>query len=1005
MALLLFIWIPRIHGQGFHVQNWHLKDGLPSGHVTSIAQTPDGYLWVGTPRGLARFDGVRFKVLTAGTNSGLGDSRITSLLTDGDGKLWVGTLDGDVARWLLTRFEPVSPPVPLRVDSEKQSMPDVVPLNRGSFLLSDHEGGLWWSVPEKGVARLKASHWTIFTGTNGLPAGPGQLAHDGEGRIWIASGKERLCCFENGRWDSQNEAVPLSHTNQPTLAPAMAGGLWVADPQGWWLPNPGQVRRLIRQPDRHNDSSTLRSLPPRTEVTALLEARTGRLWVGTRDDGLCYFDAEGRWRQLKSQGTLERGRVTCLFEDRQGNIWAGTDQNGLYRVTPQLLTVFPLPVAGSFVWSVCATRDQAVWVGTAANGVFRFHEGKFTPVSGDWGTVTPGIYSLFEDSRTNLWASTRLGLFRLQNGMFRRVSAPSELNRAVAAIFEDRAGSLWFGGQTVLACLRAEKFSLLPLRAAVDVRALAEDGAGDLWIGTVRHGLFRLPRGERQAVERVENYPERDARSLLFDRNGVLWVGGEQSGLFRYNSDGFERISTSDGLPSDTIYSFISDQNGNIWMGSGNGIIGFAPKALTTNVRGQDAPLAWNHLSLDQGLHNRSCYSKGQSSAARTSDGRLWFPNVDHLAVLDSAKKRNQDMPNSVMVESALADGKELPLTTTSVLKLPSDTRRFEFHYTALDLTTPSSLRFRYKLEGMDPQWVNAGAQRVAYYSQLPPGDYEFRIMAGGSGGTWHEAGQRIQLRVVPHIWERRWVQLLTTALLVSLIGGSFASWRRRRMQLKLERLEMEQRVDAERRRIARDLHDEVGSRLTRIAQLGELATKENQPPHEIKSQVSAITSRVRELINAMSEVVWTVNPRNDSLPKLIAFLSDYTESSVAPTGISHRLELDPDWPDLPVLAQSRHHLLLAVKEALNNAIRHAAPTTIRLEIHVRDGWLEVVVADDGRGFDVIKARVAGQGLANLDERMKLVRGRAEIRSASGQGTKVTLSMPLAAGTGRGEVR
>ena len=517
--------------------------------------------------------------------------------------------------------------------------------------------------------------------------------------------------------------------------------------------------------------------------------------------------------------------------------------------------------------------------------------------------------------------------------------------------------------------------------------------------------MFRLPRGERQAVERVENYPERDARSLLFDRNGVLWVGGEQSGLFRYNSDGFERISTSDGLPSDTIYSFISDQNGNIWMGSGNGIIGFAPKALTTNVRGQDAPLAWNHLSLDQGLHNRSCYSKGQSSAARTSDGRLWFPNVDHLAVLDSAKKRNQDMPNSVMVESALADGKELPLTTTSVLKLPSDTRRFEFHYTALDLTTPSSLRFRYKLEGMDPQWVNAGAQRVAYYSQLPPGDYEFRIMAGGSGGTWHEAGQRIQLRVVPHIWERRWVQLLTTALLVSLIGGSFASWRRRRMQLKLERLEMEQRVDAERRRIARDLHDEVGSRLTRIAQLGELATKENQPPHEIKSQVSAITSRVRELINAMSEVVWTVNPRNDSLPKLIAFLSDYTESSVAPTGISHRLELDPDWPDLPVLAQSRHHLLLAVKEALNNAIRHAAPTTIRLEIHVRDGWLEVVVADDGRGFDVIKARVAGQGLANLDERMKLVRGRAEIRSASGQGTKVTLSMPLAAGTGRGEVR
>ena len=994
-ALLLLFWIPRIHGQGFHVQNWHLEDGLPSGHVTSIAQTPDGYLWVGTPRGLARFDGVRFKVLTAGTNSGLGDSRITSLLTDGDGKLWVGTLDGDVARWLLTRFEPVSPPVPLRVDSEKQSMPDVVPLNRGSFLLSDHEGGLWWSVPEKGVARLKASHWTIFGETNGLPAGATQLARDGEGRIWIASGNDRLFCFENGRCDSRNEAVPLSHTYQPTLSPAIAGGLWVADPHGWGLPNPGQVRRVGRQPDRHSDSSTLRSIPPRTEVTALLESRTGHLWVGTRDNGLCYFDAEGHWRQLKGQGTLERGRVTCLFEDRQGNIWAGTDQNGLYRVTPQLLTVFPLPVAGSLVWSVCATRDQEVWVGTAAHGVFRFHEGKFTPVSGNWGTVTPGIYSLFEDSRTNLWASTRLGLFRLRNGMFRHVSAPPELNRPVEVIFEDRAGSLWFGGQAVLACLHAEEFSVLSLPATGDVRAIAEDGAGDLWIGTVRHGLFRLPRGERQAIERVENFPERDARSLLFDGNGALWVGGEQSGLFRYNSDGFERISTSDGLSSDTIYSIISDQKGNLWMGSGNGIIGFAPKAVTTNVRGQDPPLAWNHLSLDQGLHNRSCYSKGQSGAARTSDGRLWFPNVDHLAVLDSAEKRNQDLPNSVMVETALADGKELPIAMTSVLKLPSDTRRFEFHYTALDLTTPSSLRFRYKLEGMDPQWVNAGARRVAYYSQLPPGDYEFRIMAGGSSGTWNEAGQRIQLRVVPHIWERRWVQLLATALLVSLIGGTVTLWRRRRLQLKIERLEMEHRVDAERRRIARDLHDEVGSHLTRIAQLGEMATKENQPSHEIKSQVSAITNRVRELISAMDEVVWTVNPRNDVLTKVVAYLSDYIETFVAPMGISHRLELDADFPPLPVLAESRHQLLLAVKEALNNAVRHATPKLICVEIHFRSGCLEVSIADDGSGFEVEQARSRGRGLANLDERMRIILGRVEITSEAGKGTTVTLTIPL----------
>ena len=999
-ALLLFVWLPRTQGQAFHVRNWHLEDGLPAGQITAIAQTPDGYLWVGTPRGLARFDGLRFKLFTAGTNSGLGDSRISSLLTDGEGKLWVGTQDGDLARWQGNRFEPVTPSVPLPVDRVKQSMPDIAPVNFGSSLLSDHEGGLWWSVPGKGVVRLKASRWTIFTQTNGLPPQAGQLVCDGEGRIWIASGTQRLYCFESSRWDSQNGAAPLSHINRPTLAPARGGGLWVADPQGWQFSNPGQVRRLVRQPDRRNDFTILRSLPPRTEVTALQEDRSGRLWVGTRDDGLCYFDAEGRWRSLKGQGSLERGRVTCLFEDRQGNVWAGTDQNGLCRVTPQLLTVFPVPGAGALVWSVCVMRDQSVWVGTAANGVFLFHEGEFTPVDGDWGTVTPGIYSLFEDSRTNLWAGTRLGLFRLESGEFRHFPAPPELNRAVSAIFEDHAGSLWFGGQGVLACLRAEKISIQPLPAGADVRALAEDGAGDLWIGTVKHGLFRLPHGEKRIVHRVEDYPERDARSLFFDRNGILWVGGEESGLFWRGEGAFEKISMADGFPADTVYSFINDQKGNLWMGSGNGIIGIAAETLTAFVSGQDPLLSWENLSLNQGLRNRSCYSKGQSGAARASDGRLWFPNVDHLVVLDPAKERGQASLHNVIVESVLADGRELLFTEAAVLRVPSGTRRFEFHYTALDLTRPSSLRFRHKLQGMDPQWVNAGAQRVAQYSQLPPGDYEFRVMVGGSGGQWHEASRRIQLRVVPRLLERRWVQLLATALLVSLIGGGFTWQRRRLMQLKIQRLEMEQRVEAERRRIARDLHDELGSRLTRIAQLGELATGENQMPDGIKSQVSAITSRIRELINAMSEVVWTVNPRNDSLPKLVAFLNDYTETFVGSTGISHRLELDPEFPQLTVSADSRHHLLLAVKEALNNAVRHAAPTIIRLEIHVRDGCLEVAVADDGCGFEVDKVRSGGHGLANLEERMKIIHGRVEIRSEAGEGTKVTLTMPLAASTG-----
>ena len=368
------------------------------------------------------------------------------------------------------------------------------------------------------------------------------------------------------------------------------------------------------------------------------------------------------------------------------------------------------------------------------------------------------------------------------------------------------------------------------------------------------------------------------------------------------------------------------------------------------------------------------------------------------MAVFDPAEAGSKRSSLSVLVESVRADGKDLPSTPDGARRAPSGTRRFEVNYTALDLASPSTLRFRYKLESMDANWVEAGAQRVAQYSQLPPREYEFRVMAGGNDGQWHEADRKVRLQVVPRLWERRWMQLLTTGLVFSLLVGGLAWRHRRQLRLKLERLEMEQRVEKERRRIARDLHDELGSRLTRIANLGELAMTDTKPPNDMKSQLGSMTGGVRELINAMDEVVWTVSPKNDSLPNLAAFLSDYIERFVAPTKISYRLELDPEFPTLPLAAEARHHVLLAVKEALNNAVRHATPRIIRLKIHVQDGWLEVAVADDGHGFEVEKAKEGGHGLSNLVRRMELIKGRAEIRSEAGKGTTVTLSMPLAAG-------
>jgi ligand-binding sensor domain-containing protein/signal transduction histidine kinase len=966
---------------------------LPDGQVTALAQTPDGYLWVGTPRGLARFDGVRFRVFTAESKAGLGDSRIASLATDQQGTLWVGTMDGNLTRRQGSGFAPAQPPAPLGRKADESTEVTEWSRNRRSALVADGEGGLWWHITARGTARLKDGRWTVFTGTNGLPDGVRELVCDRAGRVWAAAGN-RLYSYASNRWDRAEQGVGLDPKSRLVpMAPAASGGVWVADRQSWGSLNPGRVRRWeggqAVQSARFSDK---RSIPSSMAVSALLEDRTGRLWVGTEFEGMGYLDGAQPWCCL--EGIARKpGYVSCLFEDRQGSVWVGTLDDGLYGVTPQPVMMLSLPGSSQPVFCLCAMGDDTVWAGTDDAGVFRYQDGQWEPVDGDWGSAAPRITSLCGDSLTNVWAGTKAGLYRLEEGRFRRVQGSSELNGEVQVVFKDRSGGLWFGTRQSLVRLHEGEFTVYPLKG--DIFALTEDASGELWIGTDKNGLFRLPPGQTRALHRVEGFPAKSFRSLFCDQEGTLWVSVYRSGLFRQRDDAFEALTVADGLPTDNIASFVNDRAGNLWMGSANGIIGLSPEALRGYARGESPPMLCQHLSLREGLNHRNCYAKGYPLAARTSDGRLWFVNGPEVAVFDPARVLSNQTAPRVLVESVLADGKELPLAGGAALRGSTSIRRFEFSFTALDLAAPESLRFRYRLQGLDTDWVEAGRERTAQYSQLPAGNYEFHVMAGGPDGKWHEAGREVRLEVVPRLWERRWVQLLATGLLVGLTGGSVAWRHRRRMQLRIERLEMEQKVESERRRIARDMHDELGSRLTQIAYLGELATKESQPPQEMRSQLDAMTGRVREVMNAMGEVVWTVNPKNDSLPKVAAWLSDYVESFVAPTGISHRLDVAPDLPDLRVAGEARHQLLLAIKEALNNAVRHAAPRSITLKIHVQDRELEVTVADDGQGFEVEQAKARGRGLSHLPERMAIVKGRAEIRSEPGQGTRVMLWLPL----------
>lgn len=994
------------------VRDWQTEDGLPDANVTAIQQTPDGYLWVGTPKGLARFDGAQFKVFDTRRVPVLAEQRISALLADHRGALWIGCESGLLLRYEHGRFQPVSlptgrpglmPAAGFVQEREAESGATTRWMwGRPTQFAEDEAGGVWSILDGGSLLRCYGGGPTLYTQTNGLPPGElGGLCADTAGQLWLAAGNT-LFSWRGGAWAASQNAAPLGGP-LGCLAAARQGGIWAAEPRGSWLKAGGLVRRCEAGQWRERLEPTPwipNSL--RSQVTTLLEDHVGRVWIGMLWNGIWFSEAGLPWRRLQSEGPLSQCIITCLYEDREGAVWVGTVGEGLHRISQRPVTMLklPAPAQESIITTSCAARDGSLWAGTDGAGAFRYSDGHFLAFDSEQGLSDHHVCSILEDSHTNLWFGTWGGLFHFEQGRFTRVEGPPELGLAVLALFEDHIGRLWVGTPRGLVCRREREWSvhrLLAGDAFLDIRSFAEDPEGNLWVGTIGQGLFRLREDQVIQFRHREGFTSQNARSLYCDPAGVLWVGSDGAGLFRLQGGQFTAYTSADGLPCDTISSILPDPAGRLWMSSDNGIFACSAAALQHYHRGHSPALLCVRLTPAEGLGSRNCSGSGQPVPSHSADGRFWFPNMRGLAVFDPRTLARAQPPSPrVLVESVVVDRTELASMAGGQVHVRSSARRFEFRYTVPDLDAAQPLRFRYKLDGMDRDWTDAKSERAASYSQLPPGRYQFRVMAGGADGEWHETATPLLLYVMPRPWELRWVQVLAGMLLVAAVAASIRLNERRRLRRRLERLEMQQALETERRRIARDLHDDLGASLTEIVLLGELARDPSQPPGALQAQVVSIMQKIRQFVAALDETVWTINPKNDSLPSLADFLADYAERFLTPTGIGCRLEVAEQLPPVPVPASVRHHVLLAVKEALNNAVRHAAARTVWLRLRLRAGQLAIAIADDGRGLELRSAGQGGDGLQNMRSRMEAVHGTVQFESQPGGGTTVTFLLPLA---------
>ena len=980
----------------FLMHSWESADGLPAARVQAVVQTDDGYLWVGTSHGLARFDGSRFVILNTNNTPALGDNRITALLVSRSGDLWVGTEGGTLARRRGGVFEPVQAGDRLRG-------------TRINSMAEDHDVNLWLGTHGAGVARWcqGVCDWFVLDEhTNAAVNDVTQVVTDRQGRLWAVAGGQ-LAAFQAGAWQVVTNAA-VSELNQGVvaLAPAQDGGLWLAACTPQYLQ--GRGTELFKL-NGSGWASHLSPYPWRqdsvfTRTVRLMEDRTGRLWVATVGAGVFVWTEGMGWRPLSNSGQSAIAECSSLAEGNDGVIWVGTTDFLLFQIRNRPVTTLhlPEPAKQNLVLAACARRDGSVWVGTDGQGAYRYRqgicdEGEFEAGPGNLQTH---VAVLYEDRKTNFWAGTWAGLYRLEGRQFRRVLGIPALTNVVLGLMEDRRGNLWAGTSVGVVRFGLDGAKLFAREAGIDhfyIRAIEEDRTGQIWVAITDRGLYRKQGEQFEHYDAGKWAGEERIREIHADADGVLWITTDSAGLACLKDGQFREWTTDDGLPSDNLVAVTEDAAGNLWFSSANGIFGCPKSRLLAYQRGVSPPILFWQLSPDEGLDTRRCSGAGQPVVAHSADGRLWFPNWHSLAVFNPAQLQHYvaTRPLAPLIEETLVEGVPQTRDADGVLRARSAARSFEFHYTSATLQSAERMQFRYRLVGVDPDWVAAGSRRAAYYTHLPVGRYEFQVRAGGPAGVWQDAWQSLPLEIVPRFWERRAVQVLGVAGLLTAAMATAWVVSRARLRRRLAMLERQRALDGERSRIARDMHDEIGARLTQISLLSALVDGSAGNEAEVRTQTKKISGAARSLTRSLDEIVWAVRPQNDNLESLVDYLGESLRDLCEGSPLRCWFSGPPVVPAAEVAANVRHNVLLACSEVVNNALKYSGGTEVRVRVQIEAQVLVIEIADDGRGFELAAGEAKCSGLVHIRQRMEEIGGTSACQTAPGEGVRFTFRVPL----------
>jgi ligand-binding sensor domain-containing protein/signal transduction histidine kinase len=963
---------------------WFFREGFAQGQrVTSIAQTRDGYLWLGTEFGLLRFDGVRSVPWHPPGNEHLPNSWIRGLLAARDGTLWIGTLQG-LASWM---------------DGKLTQYPELAG-HSVQTLLADREGTVWaggYAGPTGTLCAIK--NGSARCNSSGFGQWVGSLYEDREGTLWATA--------QSGLWRWRPGAPKHYPMTDAAIGSSQAlnedanGRLLIAAEDG--------IRQLV---EGKTVGYSLPGAQSGFKPERLLWDRDGGLWIGTLDRGLIHVH-QGRTDVYTQASGLSGDFVTRLFEDREGNIWVAT-KNGLDRFRNLAVRTFStnqgFPSAPP--WSVLAAKDGSVWLGSL-DGLARWKSGQVTIYRtlaydsargerrqiSNAGLPDDGVRTLFEDGRGRLWVSTLRGIAYFENDRFVPVSElPGGRTSLIAA---DGSGNLWIvneaqglyqvRGETVV-----ERIPWDTLRLGKPASALLPDPThGGLWLGLDDRVAYVKDGEIRASYAAVNGLAQGRVNDLRFDVNGALWVAME-GGLTHVKNGRLVTLTRRNGLPCDAVQWSVEDDDQSVWLYMACGLVRIASNELQAAVSDSTRTMRTTVFDISDGVALRPTAALYRPQVAKTADGNLWFLPGDGVSVVDPRQLSTNTLPPSVHIEQVTADRKIYD--SASGLRLPPLVRDLEIDYTALSFVAPEKNRFRVKLEGRDPDWQDVGNRRQAFYADLAPGMYRFQVIASNNSGVWNEAGAFLDFSIAPAYYQTAWFRVAVVGTVFVL----FWAWYRYHLrQLAHDfNLRLDERV-SERTRIARELHDTLlqsfQGLMLRFQSARDLLPA--QPAKAVEALDGALGRADQAIVegrDAIQNLRSSTAVNNELAQAITTLVEELTNGPDGERGsATFRMSVEGSPRDLhPIVRDDIHRI---AREALRNAFRHAQADHIEAEVTYGPREVRLRIRDDGKGVDpkhLSAGRTRHWGLTNMRERAVQIGAQLNLWSEVGAGTEVELRIP-----------